>query len=89
MLSAGKPSAFRDRFEFDLAGETYQLKPVGWSRRRFVVLGGGEEAGVIKQTGWLTRKSTIDLPDAWALPVRVFIFWLVVLIWARDDADAS
>jgi|SRR5690606_6477702 hypothetical protein len=88
ILSAEKTSIIFNRFRFEWAGETYWLKSLDWTIRHFAVLAGEKQVGRIEKSGWISRRSTIDLPKDWPLHVRVFIFWLVSVLWDRQ-ATAS
>jgi hypothetical protein len=35
-----------------------------------------------------SRRTIIDLPPDWSIPIQVFAFWLVLVIWNRDDSAA-
>lgn len=86
---ANKPSAFRQRFELRIEGRDYLLrKPSVW-RRGFCVEDSSGELGTIRPVGILSRKASIELPESWTLIVRIFIFWLVLLIWQRERAAAA
>ena len=46
--------------------------------------------GTIRRETWTSRKARVELPDELPLPVRVFVLWLVLLMWKREsDAAAS
>ncbi len=32
-----------------------------------------------------SRRATATLPDTLPVPVRLFVLWLAMLIWKRDD----
>lgn len=84
-----KPSAFRSRFDLELAGRSCTLSPDSLFRRSFSVLQNGVAVGNIRRAGLFTRRAIIDLPGDWSLPLQVFVFWLVVVIWNRDDSAAA
>lgn len=80
-----KPSAFRSRFEVQLGGRTLDLRRAAWSSN-FGLFDGERQVGSIRRAGILTRRALIDLPDDWPLAAQVFVFWLVLVIWIRDQA---
>jgi hypothetical protein len=84
-----KPSAFRSRFDLELAGRHCTLNPDSFFRRSFSVLQNDVAVGSIRRAGLFTRRAIIDLPGDWSLPLQVFVFWLVVVIWNRDDSAAA
>jgi hypothetical protein len=47
------------------------------------------EAGAVTPAGAWSRRASATLPDALPLPVQVFVVWLAVLLWKRDDDAAS
>jgi hypothetical protein len=53
-------------------------------------LEGGKQIGSVYPEHALTRKAVIDFPEEIPLVVRVFMFWLVVILWKRaSDAAAA
>ncbi len=88
---ASKPSVFQNRFEVQLPDRRLVLrKPSAWSwNRRFALFDGEKQIGSIDPVGLFTRRTMIDLPDNWSLPIRVFLFWLAVIIWKRQSAAAA
>ena len=86
---AEMPSRWRSRFEIEIGRDRYVLEKASVFRRGFLVRREDEVVGSIEPRGMLTRKSDIDLPDDWPLAVRLFVFWLVVVIWNRQAAAAA
>jgi hypothetical protein len=72
---ARKPSLFRNQFA-----------PLS---RRFGLFDGERQLGSVYPLGIFTRRSNIDLPSDWPLPIRAFVFWLAFIIWKRQNAAAS
>lgn len=56
--------------------------------RRFVLEEQGNAIGEISPY-ILSRKGWAELPDDLPIPVCVFLFWLVVLIWRRQASAAA
>jgi hypothetical protein len=88
LARAIKPSAFRSRFEVQFAGRTFELRREGW-RSDFSLYAGTERIGSVRRAGAFTRRAIIELPDDWPLAAQVFVFWLALLIWNRQQAAAS
>ncbi|HSR43484.1 MAG TPA: hypothetical protein VLL48_14955 [Longimicrobiales bacterium] len=89
LASAEKPSAFRRRFDVTVTDRRFTLEPgAPWSRR-FVLRHGARERGFIEPEGLLTRKARIDLPADLSLPVRIFLSFLVLVLWKRAHAAAG
>ena len=87
---ASKPSVRQSRFEVQLPDRRLVLSKPTWSwRRSFSLFDGEKKIGSIGPVGLFTRRTNIDLPDNWSLPTRVFLFWLAVIIWKRQQAAAA
>jgi len=84
-----KPSAFRSQFELELNGHRYFVQRAALFGRTFTVLREGVEVGSIRPVSVFSRKAVIDLPSDWSLPVKLFVFWLVLVIWNRDQRAAA
>jgi hypothetical protein len=93
LARARKASALCRAFAIDLAGRGLELRALSARGRRFGLIENGSQVGSIGPTGWSGRKAEIDLPDDIPLPVQVFLFWLVVVLWrqaaSRGAAAAS
>lgn len=50
---------------------------------------GETEIGRVSPQGILSRRAEVDLPDAWPLPLKIFIVWLAVLLWKRDSDSSA
>ncbi len=87
VAEANKPHIYRNLFEIEYEGRTFTLRP-RWLRRRFDLYEGEARVGSIAPLNPFTRKATADLPGDLPLAVRVFILWLVLLLWKRA-ADAA
>jgi hypothetical protein len=99
VITATKPSAFRKRFEVTWGDRRYVLEKATFWTSGFAVRevtpgetssgDGTRTVGSILREGFLTRRAVLDLPEDWPLPVQVFVFWLVVVIWTRERAAAA
>ena len=85
---AEKPSALRRCFHIEYAGRQYTLRATSAFRRAFHLLDGTNVIGSLTPEGIFTYRTTVDLPDELPLPVQVFMIWLTVILWQRDE-DAS
>ena len=85
LARATKAGVFSSTFTIALGDSHYELRRK-LGAARFVLEQGGKQVGHITQVGIFTRKTEIELPEEWPLPVRVFTFWLVQVIWNRDTA---
>ncbi|MEM6706113.1 MAG: hypothetical protein AAF690_25600 [Acidobacteriota bacterium] len=84
LARARKPSVFRNRFDLEVAGATFTLRKVSAMGRRFEVRQGETTVGEILPEGALTRRTQLNLPPDWTLETRLFVFWLVAVIWNRE-----
>jgi hypothetical protein len=83
LATAEKPSAFLRRFEVAVGGDAYTLRSVSPIARRFVLEQGGVEVGSLRSAAFFTRKMVVDLPETIPLPARLFLVWLVMVLWKR------
>jgi hypothetical protein len=81
---AVKPSVFRSRFELELDSRSYSLERASVFGKTFRLSAGDAGGGTIQRAALFTRKTAIDLPPDWPIPVQVFAFWLVLVIWNRQ-----
>ena len=89
VATASKPSLFRRRFDVVFGGHTVTLQArSAWGRTMDVLLD-GRSAGSITPAGVWTRRASADLPDTLPRPVQVFVLWLAVLLWKRDQDSAA
>ena len=86
---AQKPSAFKQRFTLSFQEQHYTLESTSVMGRDFVLREGEAEVGRIRPINWFSRKAELDLPNAVPLPIQVFCFWLVLILWKRAAAAAS
>ncbi|MEX0892980.1 MAG: hypothetical protein WEB88_12505 [Gemmatimonadota bacterium] len=89
LASATKPSAFRSAFDVDVRGRRFTLRKLSMWKRGFGLYEGGVPVGTIEPAKWYSKRSIVNLPTTLPLPARVFIFWLVTIVWRRDAAAAA
>jgi hypothetical protein len=89
LATAQKESALARIFSVDVAGRLLELKAAAFWRRDFELVDHGALIGRVSSTSWLGRGARIDFPDDLSIPVQVFLFWLVVVVWRRAAAAAS
>ena len=85
LARAEKPSAFRREFVISHADREYTLRPESLFRRAFVLVHGSRQVGSVAPNGVFTRKAAADLPHDLPLPVRMFIVWLTMISWRREQ----
>jgi hypothetical protein len=87
LARAEKPSVFRREFLIRHAGREYTLCRESLFRRAFVLLDGSRQVGSLAPKGTFTREAAADLPHDLPLPVRMFIVWLTVISWRREQSS--
>jgi hypothetical protein len=88
LARASKPSAFRARFELQFGRRAFTIRREGIGGG-FQVFEGNRQVGSIHRAGMLTRRTIIDLPADWPPAAQVFAFWLVLVIWNREQSGAG
>jgi len=89
LASATKASAFRRRFIVHLDSRVLTLEAASAFNRRFRLIERGVVVGGVRPNHIFTRKCSIAFPDNIPAPVKVFLFWLVVLMWHRAAGRAA
>lgn len=86
---ARKPSAFRRRFELDHPDGSLRIESTsGWGRS-YRVLGPEGQVGEVHRRSFWRRQARATLPADLQPPVQVFVLWLVILMFRRDEAAAT
>jgi hypothetical protein len=89
VATATKPSVFRREFALTFSGRTLRLQPRSAWGRALVLREGERDVGEVKPRALWSRRATATLPDTLPAPVRLFVLWLAMLVWKRDDDAAS
>ncbi|MEZ4699326.1 MAG: hypothetical protein R2834_03265 [Rhodothermales bacterium] len=89
VVKAEKPSAFRSEFVIHIGPTPITLRKVSMLGSGYELLHGEAVIGHIDKDGLLTRKATLSLPADWPLPLQLFVYWLVQLMWNRDASAAA
>jgi hypothetical protein len=89
LARATKESAWVRRFIVRTGQRELMLTAASAFARSFRLVEGAALVGAIKPDHFFTRGCTLELPDYLPVPVRVFLFWLVVLMWRRADSAAA
>lgn len=75
---------------FEHGANQYELKHEStWSSAFVLSRNGIGRVGSIKRKGFIKRERTVELPEELPLEVRVFIIWLVVILWKRAESAAG
>jgi hypothetical protein len=87
---AEKPSAWKDRFVFEHGGKRYELEKESFWGSAFVIRREGVgPVGTVRSKGLFKREWRVELPEELPSEVRVFVVWLVVLLWKRAASTAA
>ena len=89
IASATKSGALRRVITLQHDGQTYYLRRKSLIRRSVALLNDLGEIGSVSPAGFVTRRANVDLPENLRLPVRIFIIWLVLILWKRDSDSAA
>ena len=85
LAQAEKPSLFRREFVIRHRDREYTLRRESLFRRAFVLLDGSQQIGSVAPESAFTRKAAASLPHDLPLPVRMFIVWLTMISWRREQ----
>jgi hypothetical protein len=89
LVRAEKPDTFWRRFLIDYEGRQFTLQAKSAFGREFTLSTDRSEIGRIAPEGIFTRRAEASLPQELPLPVRVFILWLVIILWKRQSDSES
>lgn len=89
LARATKQSIFARTFTIHVDGRELTIHAVSWLSRRFELTEQGSVIGVVVPDHLFTRACTVEFPNDLSVPVRVFLFWLVVLMWRRADRSSG
>jgi hypothetical protein len=83
LAKATKVSLFQRCFEVRIGEQALTLKALSVFGREFYLIENDAVVGSVSPDGLFSRRCTISFPDGLSVPVQVFLFWLVVLMWRR------
>ena len=86
---AQKPNPMSRLFQVDFAGIQYELKAESPFFRSFILQSQRTTIGSISPEHAFTKRAIIDLPTNIPLTVRLFMVWLVLLLWRRQQRQSS
>lgn len=86
---ARRPRYFREKYELDLGGRTFQMRRKSAWSREFVIQDGEKLVGMIRPASTFSRRVLVTLPDEWPLQFQVFVFWLALVSWRRTQGTAA
>jgi hypothetical protein len=86
---AEKPNPLFRMFSVNYGGHQYELKAKSPFGRTFVLHEYEQIVGSIYPEHAFTRRAIIDLPESIPLVVRIFMVWLVMILWRRQQRQSS
>jgi hypothetical protein len=90
LARAEKPSALYRSFQVEHEGREFTLAADSVWTRKFVLSERGVPLGSVYPEHAMTRKAVVDFPEEISLAGRIFMFWLVMILWQRaSDAAAA
>jgi hypothetical protein len=82
---AEKPNPLFRQFFIKHADSRYELQAISPLGRKFILQEYGQIVGSIYPAHALTQRAIADLPTTIPLPVRLFMVWLVLTLWKRQQ----
>jgi hypothetical protein len=89
VLARAAKSALVRRFVVRTGDREFTLEPASVFTRSFRLFENGLIVGGVLPNHLFTRACTLEFPDDLPVPVQVFLFWLVALMWRRAASDAA
>lgn len=89
LARATKDNPFVRRFIVDVEGRELLLQAAAWFTPRFELIEQDTVVGRVVPNHFLTRACTVEFPQNLSVPVQVFLFWLVALMWRRAANAAA
>ena len=77
------------KYEIRTGGHRITLEPKGWLAKSFDVRVPTGSIGSIHSLGWASLSAEADLPEDLALPLRIFLVYLILVAWRRKAATAA
>lgn len=87
IAKALKPNPFTRRFILNFENRQMILAADSPLTRCFSLLENDKVIGSIRPNHPFTRETSIEFFDDLDVPLQVFIFWLVILMWRRAASD--
>lgn len=89
LAEAVKPSAMSRAIEIHTLGSTFTLRPRSIISNAFEVHHKGNHCGSIHTVHALTRRAVIKCDDSLDTLTQLFAFWMVALMWRRNENAAA
>lgn len=89
LARAEKPHAMRQLFVVEYDGVQYTLKHEGALGRKFLLHVGDQVVGSMEPKSTWSRTARADFPAELSVPVKLFMVWLVLILWKRAAGAAA
>jgi len=89
VLAAATKGLLSRRFSVRMGDRELELRAASWLSGRFELVEQGTVIGEVARDHFFTRSSTAQFPQDLSVPVQVFLFWLVILMWRRQSNAAA
>jgi len=89
LARATKASIIGRSFVVRLDHREFALRAASWLSKRFELIEGDRAVGGVTPDHFFTRSCTAEFPEDLSVPVQVFLFWLVILMWRRQNNAAA
>jgi hypothetical protein len=86
---AEKPNPLFRQFFIKHGEARYELQATSALGRKFIVQEYGQVVGAIYPAHALTRQTRVDLPESIPLAMRMFMVWLVLTLWRRQQKSSA
>jgi hypothetical protein len=84
IASAEKPNLFHRLFAVRCGTRAFTLKSAAAFGRAYVLTENEAAIGTITRQGFFGRKFSPELPDDLTLEFKLFLIWLVIVLWRRQ-----
>jgi hypothetical protein len=89
LAEAVKPSAMSRLMEIRTLGSTLTLQPRSMLSNVFEVHHDGHHCGTVRTMHSFTRRAVIECDDSLDSLTQLFAFWMVALMWRRNENAAA
>ena len=89
LLAKATKRALVRSFDIEAGDRRFTLSAISLFGRAMGLYENGEPIGEMAPTGIWTRRARVDFPDDIPLDVRVFLIWLVLILWRRAASSAA
>ena len=89
LVTARKTNVFTRTFDIQMGNDSYHLAAAHPFTRRFTLTQDGQPLGEICPLHPFTRQAKISISEEIPVAIRIFLFWLVLILWRRANNNAS